>query len=784
MFKNLVLISLRNFLKNKLYVLLNLFGLISGLVAFILIFIWVDYERKIDSFHVNDNQLYRVLRNNTSSSGQLLTDFVMSKPLAEALEDDYEEIENTVLVFWEEEVLFKYQEKAIKDNGFYAGDDFFKVFSFDLVQGTPGDVLKEINSIAISESLSEKLFGTTASLGNVLEIKNYGQFSVSGVFSDVPDNSTLEFNYVLPLEHYYKDNEWVEQWDNYGFKLYATVRPSTDVAALENKIRDITKRYAPEMEDEIFLQKFSDSYLNSDFENGVQAGGRIDQIYLILAVGVFLLIISGINFVNLSTALATRRAKEVSIRKVLGVSKGYLIFQFLMETSIIVLCSIILANVISSLILPYFSQVTNTPLSYNLLSPGFWLMQAGLWILVTVITGIYPAMILSGFNPVEILKGHSSDMKKNDLLRKALVVIQFSISIILIIGTFVILRQYNFIQEQNIGINKENVIKIPLEGGLKSNYVTLKQQLLSNPNIEYVSATGQNPMEVTSKTSDLEWNGSNPDEKVTFTMITSDFDLLKTLGIEVIEGRDFSREFSTDSSNFIVNERAAQIIGRQNIIGKELRMNEESGTIVGMIKDYHNATLYSPVEPMIIRIRPQEINRVLIKTNGNDTKGTLASIETIVSRYNTEFPFEYSFMEDNFKNRYRREAVTSTLIQSFTYLIIIISCLGLFALATYVAERKNKEVGVRKALGASVSSILIFMSWKFLKLILVAYIIAIPIAYFATDKYLDDFSYRIGFNIDIYILSGLLIFIISIATTGYQALKSANLNPTKVLSDS
>lgn len=784
MFKNILLLSLRNFSKNKGYALLNLLGLISGLISFILISTWVDYERSVDKFHHKDERLFRVLRNTTHEDGNLHTDFVMSKPLAEALETDYPEIENATLVFWEEELFFVNKEKVIKDNGFYAGKNFFSTFSFPLLEGDAASVLADIRSVAISESLSAKLFGTTKSIGNIVEIKNIGDFKITGVFRNVPDNSTLKFDYILPVEKYIQSNNWVHVWDNYGFKIYVTLKPEADLQAVNAKISGIARKYFPTSKDEIFLQPFSEAYLYSDFENGKPSGGRIEQVNLFAAVGLFMLLIAGINFINLSTALATRRAKEVGIRKVLGVAKRFLTIQFLFETSLVVFIAIVAALAMSGFVFPYFSQLTGTVLSLQYFNLYFWLLMVALWIIMTLLAGLYPAMILSGFDPVQILKGRSGENRSNEFVRRGLVVLQFSISIVLIIGTFVIFRQNNYIRNKDFGLEKENIIQIALDGSLKQNYQVLKHQLLSIAGVESVTASGQNPMEVTSTVTGLLWKGKSPNEEIGFSMITADYDFLETFEIPLTAGRDFSRKFPADSVNFLVNEKAVEVMAQQDPVGAELQLGPEKGAIVGVVKDFYNATLYSPIKPLIIKLQPENTDRIFVRVTANSVQQVLESIQGTIKTYNTDSPFEYVFLDQNFEQRYRREALTNKLIQLFTFVIIIISCLGLFALSTYSAERRSKEVGIRKVLGASVSSITFLMSGSFIKLVLLSYIVAVPVSYFLVDEYLSKFAYHIDIGSDSYLLAGVLAIAISLLTTVYQSLRSANLNPVKVLRDS
>lgn len=784
MLKNIFLLSIRNFNRTKGYALLNLLGLISGLVSFILISAWVDYEQSVDGFHEKDDRLFRVMRNSIHDDGTMHTDFVMSYALEEGLKADYPEIEHAAVVFWEEDALFVHDDKKIQDNGFYAGKDFFNIFSFPLLDGDPALALADIHAVAISASLSNKLFGTIKSVGKTVQIKNYGDFKIAGVFEDVPDNSTLQFNYVLPVDHYLQDNDWVHVWDNYGFKLYATLKPGADVVAVNGKIKDIVKKHLAKSKDDVFLQKFSASYLHSDFENGKPAGGRIEQLHVFNAVSVFMLLIAGINFINLSTALATRRAKEVGVRKVLGVAKKVLVMQFLFETSLVVFVALVAALGLSAIVLPYFNQLTDTVVTIRYLDFGFWFLLVTLWISMTLLAGLYPAIILSGFNPVQILKGGTSESRSNEYLRRGLVVIQFSISIILVIGTFVMFKQNAYILNKDLGINKDNVVQITLDGALKQNYNTFKQQLLGISNIASVTASGQNPMEVTSTITGFSWKGKNPNEEVSLSVITSDYDYLETLKMPLSSGRDFSREFPSDVNNFLVNEKAAEIIGRKDIIGTELTLDAEKGAVVGVIKDFYNATLYAPIKPLIIRLKPEHTNRVFIRIAGTDIQSALKSIRETIALYNPDAPFDYIFLDDNFERRYRREMVTGKLIQSFTFVVIVISCLGLFGLSTYSAARRSKEVGIRKVLGASVRSVVLLMSASFVKPVLLSYIVAVPVSYYLVGRYLEKFAYHIDVGADTYLLAGMVAVAISVLTTGFQSVRSANLNPVKVLRES
>ncbi len=780
MIKNYFKIAWRNLLQNKTFSLINIFGLALGMTCSLLIMLWLKDELKRDKFHANDKRLYRVMENQYYS-GDISTFPSTPGILAENIVKDIPEIEMASQMLWEEEPLFTVGDKFDKEKGRHVQKDFLKMFSFKLAKGDAATALARPDAVVISKSLANKYFQGEDPIGKMIKIDSKENVMVTGVLEEIPELSSLKFDFLMSYDIWFKKNDWAKEWDNNGPRCYVMLAPNASIDKVNAKIKGYIKTKKKESNVDLFLQNYGESYLYSNWDNGKQNGGRIEYVRIFSVVAIIILLIACINFMNLATARSLRRAREIGVRKVVGAGKRQLVAQFIGESMFVSFLAICLSLLIVALILPSFNTLTEKHLAINLADPSFLLIVLGLTIVTGVISGSYPALFMSTLKPIIVLKGLLKFKSGATYFRKGLVVFQFALSIFLILGMIVIYRQINYIHNKNLGFAKEDLLYMPLEGELQKNFMTFKEELLKQPGIKYISSAQSSPLEVGSSTQGVRWPGKDTTKLILFSQNPITYDYVKTMGIELIGGRDFDPSYSLDTMNYLINEAAARKIGYKEPVGKELTMWGDKGTIIGLMKDYHHNSLHVPIEPLILRLFKKSWNsywgNVIIKTEKGQTKQALASMERIYKKFNPGFPFKYYFTDDEIMNNYKAEYTVSKLSRYFAFLAIFISCLGLFGLVTFTAEQRTKEIGIRKVLGASVTGIIGMLSKDFLKLVIIAAVIAFPVAWWMMHKWLNDFEYRIDIGWWVFVVAGVAALADRIINDQFPINKSSNCQP-------
>ncbi|MVM33802.1 FtsX-like permease family protein [Spirosoma sp. HMF4905] len=790
MLRNYFKIAFRNFWQNKSFSAINILGLALGLTCSLLIFLWVRDELSVDRYHANGPQLYRLMERKFSD-GKRTAGPGTPWPISMELPKKFPEVVRAAGFAWGGSLTFSVNNKVNKEKGNWAGADWFKMFSVPLVAGTPETALKTPNSLAISRKLAENYFDSPqAAIGKAIQIDHNEAYQVTAVFENLPQNTNDQYDFLLPWVDFEKRNGWAKDWGNQGPRTFLQLRPDTDLAAFQAKIKNFLWGYNKEIDPknlasyniELFIQPFEDVYLHSETENGEIAGGRIGYVRLFSIVAVFILLIACINFMNLATARSAKRAKEVGIRKVVGAERSRLIAQFIGEAMLLTFIAVVVALLLIALLLPGFNELTGKAIAMPFGELNFVLALVGIVAITGILAGSYPALFLSSLQPVRVLKGALKFRPGATRFRQGLVVVQFVISMLLIIGTFVVYRQVNFIQTTNLGFDRENLIYIPLEGGLSKKYTVLKQELMTMPGIQSISHMDMKPTFIAQSTGDADWTGKDPTIKIQFSHTGVGYDMEKVLKTRLLAGRDFSRAYATDSAAYIINEQAARRIGYKNPIGQSLTFWGKQGTIIGVVQDFHFQSLHDPIQPLIIRLNETDLyGNLLIRTQPGQTKEALASLEAICKQLNPTSPFTYFFADQEYQNMYKSEQVVGELVNYFAFLAIFIACLGLFGLASFTAEQRTKEIGVRKVLGASVFSIVGLLSNDFLKLVVVAIVIASPLAWYAMTKWLQGFAYKEELSWWIFALAGLLAIVIALLTVSFQSVKAALMNPVKSL---
>ncbi|AKD56602.1 ABC transporter permease [Spirosoma radiotolerans] len=781
MLRNYIKIAWRNIAKSKAFSLINVLGLALGMTCSLLIMLWVQDERSIDQFHTNGPRIYQVMENQQWTGNDISTTSATPGPMASALTAEIPEVERSVKITWQEEHLLTVGDKAYKEKGRYSSPDLFQIFSFPLVHGESKTALTGPTAIVISEKVAQKLFGRTDVLGRMVRVDNKEDHQVTGVVRDIPATSSLKFDFVLPEAPYEKENKWLEKWENNGIRTYALLHQNADVKTVNAKILNMVRQHDKNVTTiTTFLFPYEKAYLQSKFTNGQPDGGRIEYVRLFTIVAIFLLIIACINFMNLATARSAKRAKEVGIRKVVGAERSYLVGQFVGEAMLTALFSLLIAIVLVPILLSPFNTLTEKQIEIQYANPLYWLTLLGLALVTGIVSGSYPALFLSSLQPVKVLKGTLRFNSGAVLFRQGLVVFQFALSLLLIIGTLIAGRQVDYIRTKNLGLDRENVVYMTLEGDLPKRFEPFRQELLQAPGIQSVSSAGNDPMEIGSSTIGVEWTGKPQNDKTLFTQMAISYDFVKTMKIKLLEGREFAKGTITDSTNYIVNEEAARRMGMKNPVGQNLKFWGKSGKIVGLIRNFHLNSLRVAIEPLILRLDSVN-NTLLVRTHPGQTEQALKSMERLAKQFNPAYPFAYRFADESFKEQYKSETLIGTLANSFAFIAIFIACLGLFGLAMFTAEQRTKEIGVRKVLGASVTSIVALLSKDFLKLVLIAILIATPLAWWTMYQWLQDFAYRIDIEWWMFALAGLLAVGIAQLTVSFQSIKAALMNPVKSL---
>ncbi|MBD0259561.1 MAG: ABC transporter permease [Cytophagales bacterium] len=791
MLRHYAMVALRQIMQNKAFSFLNVLGLALGLTCSLLILLWVRDEVRTDRYHANGPHLYRVMWRQLSDGKR---EAMPNTPWPATLEmpGAFPEIVRAAgLTVREQQMLVAVGDKAGKERGEWAGTDWFKMFSVPLLTGSPGTALASPDGVVISRKLAENYFGgVDAAIGKRLSVDNRDNYRVTGVFENLPEQSSLRYEFLLPWDDFVKRNDWARGWGSPNPWAFVQLRPGVDAGAFDAKIKHFARGRHPgigpknlqRFDVELFLQPFEDMYLHSQTENGEIAGGRIGSVRLFTIVAAFLLVIACINFMNLATARSARRAREVGIRKVVGAGRARLIGQFVGEAILLTALALAVALLAAELLLPVFNQLTGKHLRIPYAEPGFGLALLGMLLGTGLLAGSYPALFLSSLQPIRVLKGPVASQPGGKRFRQGLVVVQFVISMLLMIGTAVVYRQVQFIQTKNLGYDRENLISVPLEGDLLAKHASLRQELGRMPGVEAVTLMGQQPNDLGGRTWDVQWPGKDPNANIVFARVHVGYGMTEVLKVKMVGGRAFSPRFATDSVAYLINEEAARRMKMANPVGQPLTFWGRPGKIIGVVQNFHFQSLHEPIMPLIMHFGENaDYGHLFVRTRPGQTRQALASLEATCKKFAPGVPFTYSFADREYEKMYRSEQVTSALINYFAGLAIFIACLGLFGLASFTAEQRTKEIGIRKILGASVGSLVGLLSGDFVRLVLLAVLIATPVGGWLMHQWLQHYAYRIRIDAWIYAGTGLAAVGVALLTVGFQAVRAALANPVNSL---
>ncbi len=787
MLKNYFKIAFRNLLRNKGFTAINISGLAIGMASAVLILLWIQNEVSYDRFHEKKDRLYQVY-NRDKFNGELHAWGNTPKIMGPTIRHDYPDVEGVARLN-NANFLFTIDNKHFNSSGQFTDPDFLTMFSFPMLKGNAKTALNADYSIVLTQKEAIKLFGTEDAIGKVIRIDSTDNFTVTGVLKDLPNNTRFDFEYLLPWSYMKRIKYDDDHWGNNSVYTYVLLKPNVSEAAFDTKFKNITIEHTKGPDQStttVFLHPATKWRLYSKSENGQLVGGRVEIVKLFGIIAAFILLIACINFMNLSTARSEKRAKEVGIRKVVGAQKGSLVAQFIGESVLLAFLAGIVAILIVALSLHSFNHLVQKELYIDFTNGYYWLFALLFIIFTGLIAGSYPAFYLSSYKPVKVLKGTFKAANALVTPRKILVVMQFTFAIVLIICTIIVEHQINYAQQRDAGYAKDNLVYTFMQGDLDKNYSLIKQELLSSGAAVAVAKTSAPMTQHWSDSWGYQWQGSTKeDEKADFNVYSTEADFVKTMGLKIIQGRDIDiKAYPTDSFAMLVNETAVKTLRFKNPIGQVIKGNgpDAGWHIVGVIKDFILESPYQPVQPMLVQGAGGWFNIVNIKLNpANSVTTNLAKAEQIYKKYNSQYPFDYKFYDEEYATKFEDEQRTGTLAGLFAGLTIFISCLGLFGLATYMAENRIKEIGVRKVLGASVANITTLLSTDFLKLVIISFIIASPVAWWAMYKWLQSYSYRISIQWWVFALAGVLSVVIAILSVSYQAIRAAVANPTRSL---
>lgn len=784
MFFNFLRITTRNLLKNGAYTAINIVGLAFGIVCSVLILLWVSDELSFDRFHPKVDRLHQLWVNATFD-GKINSWRSVPLPTYEEMKVADAQIVNSAVADWGYDHLLKVGEKGLLKKGYYVSEEFLEMFEFPLVSGNAATVLDDPSSIVITESLAKSLFGEEDPLNKVIRVDDESDLQVTGVLKDVPQNSSFQFEFLLPWKYRERINEWVREnrqnWGNYSFQVFVELAENADKDQVEDNIRDIlTKKGQDDYPRALFFHPLPDWRLNSNFENGVPTGGMMDYVRLFTLIAVFILGIACINFMNLATARSEGRAKEVGIKKSLGSTRTGLIFQFLGESLFITGISYVLAIGLVLLALPSFNTMVEKELFLDFSSRRFWLFSIPFILVTGIIAGSYPAFFLSSFKPVTTLKGKIAMGRNSGLPRKVLVTLQFGLSIFLLIGAFVIYQQIQLVQNRTLGYDQENLIAIDLNEELSKNYEPLKQELLASGAVEAVTKSNSDVTSINSNNF-VGWPGKAPELKVIFTTIVTEYDYAETMGIKVLMGRDFSKNFVNDTSAIIINKAALDLMNLEEPLGTELDLWGEKRRLIGVVDNVLMGSPYVDVKPMFMVMGDWGgVVSVRLK-KGMPLTESLAAVRSLFEKHNSTYPFDFRFADVEFQKKFTDIKLTQKLAALFSMLALLITGLGLFGLASYTAERRTKEIGIRKVMGASVSSLVSLLLGEFSRLVIISFFLFAPLAWRLLDNYLDRYQVRVDIAWWIFPLAGLVSLAFAVLIIGNQAYRAARANPIRSL---
>lgn len=787
MFKNYLKVAIKNIVRHKAFSFINIAGLAIGIACSIFILIWVQNELSYDKFNVNYREIYRVVANAGDFKAA-----INPAPMAPELAAKMPGVKNYVRFTGPSTDVFQVDDRRFEEKRvFYADSTLLEVFTYPLVKGDPKTALNRVDGILISESMAKKYFGTEDAMGKVLRKNARENVVVNGILKDIPATSHLQFDFIMPMSAIAESNWDIKNknWDNFDFFVYLQMDKTfkgdkASIVATNNRMTKIYQEHIPpsEIPAEFQLQPLTDIHLHSKFQADISGHGNIQYVNILFIVAIFILIVACINFMNLATARSARRAKEVGLRKVVGAGRRQLISQFLGESMLITFVALLIAVGLVFLLMPAFNNLAGKKLSMNLFDGRIMLSLLGIAVLTGIVAGSYPAFFLSGFQPVKVLKSNVKKMGGNLIFRNSLVVIQFVVSIVLLAGTMIVYRQLNYIKNMNLGFNKSNLLYVPMSGELWQKQQAFKAELAANPLTSNFSLTNNLPTNLSSGTVSVEWEGKNPNDKTVFPTMHVDPGFFEVFGMKLLTGRGFSKDLKTDSFNLVLNETAVKKMGMttDNAVGKSIKLWDHQATVIGVVKDFHYKPIQNIIEPLLIGFNRWG-GTIVVRTQPGKTEQTIKALEKITAGLNPQYPFSYGFVDQDLNAQYNGEKQMGSLFNVFAALAIFISCLGLYGLSAFMAEQRTKEIGVRKVLGASVVNVVYLLSTGFTKLIFIAMIIAVPLAWFAMKSWLNGFAYRLNPNWKVFVASSIAALLIAWITVSYESLKAAMARPAKSL---
>ncbi len=785
MFKNYLIITVRNLFKNGFYSFINIAGLAIGITCSILILLWVADETSFDKFHPKADRLYQVWVN-AAFNGKINSWTSVPLPTYEAMKTADSNIKRAVVTDWGGDHLVTVGENRLMKKGYWASEEFLQMFEFPLINGDASQVMADPRSIVISQSMAKALFADEDPINKMVRVDNEYDLKVTGILKDVPSNSSFEFDFLMPWKFREQENKWVQEnttrWGNYSFQVFVELNDPANHTATEARIKNILQEHGEtENKPEFFLYPLLRWRLHGSFENGVETGGMNDYVQMFSIIAIFIIVIACINFMNLATARSERRAREVGVRKSVGSRRYELILQFIGESLFISFIAFAIAILMAQLLLPFYNDLVQKKLFIDYTSSQFWIFTLGMIFLTGIISGSYPAFYLSSFQPAKVLKGKPTIGKGASTPRKVLVTLQFGFSILLIIGTLVIFQQIQLVKGRELGYDQANLMAVNYTNEIEKNYRPIKLELLASGVVESVTKSNSSITDINSNNF-LGWPGKPDDLRVIFTTIATEYDYTKTMGIKILEGRDFSEDFKTDTASILINKAALELMKLEDPIGTELDLWGGKRKLIGVVDDVLMGSPYQPVKPMFVILDPNWIDAVSVRLKKTeDLPAAINTVKAVFEKYAPSYPFEYTFADVEFQKKFTTLNLTSTLASLFATLTIIITGLGLFGLASFTAEQRTKEIGIRKVLGASVSSLVGMMSKDFSILVIISFAISSPFAWWSLNKYLERYPVRVDIAWWIFPVTGFIALAFAIAIVSMQALRAARSNPVNSL---
>ncbi|MBT1688248.1 ABC transporter permease [Dawidia soli] len=782
MFFHNIRLALRNLFRDRVYAGINVAGLALGIAASVLMLLWVQDELSFDRFHHNGPNIYHV-NANFINSGNKMTWETTPGPIGTRGKQEIPAVHEVVRLNrdWNA-VLFNYNGREIlHERGMYVDEHFFTVFDFPLLKGNPQKPFPTTQSMVLTESMAKKLFGDEEPLGKTVRLDDKDEFTVSGIVADFPANSTIQTSVLYPfarlVEHYQPNDYWKSletDWGNYHYQTYLLLDPGASPAKVGEQLTSIHQKAQDGANVHYTLQPLTQLHLYS--RDGQEAGMQTVRIFSLTAIAI--LLIACINYVNLATARSTKRAKEVGVRKTTGADRGRLVGQFLTESAVMSILAVALAFFVMQLAIPFYNTLSGKELSVRLDNPQVTMLTGSVLVLTWLVSGFYPAWVLSAFKPIDVIRGKLAISGGNSTFRQVLVVTQFTLSAIIIIGTLVVGNQLRYIRTKSLGFNKENVFTFALGGDMFKNIDGVRNELKQDPSITAVSFANQNLMSIGASTGDTDWEGKAPDQGFIIHPMGVDETFFKTLNLELVQGRGFTGS-PADTAHIILNETTVKNAGIKDPIGKSFTLWDTKATIIGVVKDFHHSSIRNKIEPTAFFHTNSWVWLVYVKAN--DPARAVATAEKLWKKYNTKYPFNYSFMDAEFDKMYRNEARMEKLFYAFSIIAICISCLGLFGLVTFTASQRIKEISIRKVLGASVQQIVTLLSRDFIRLILIAFVLAAPVSWYAMDRWLANFAYHTEVSWQVFVFTGVAVLTLAFLTMSVQVIRAALSNPANSL---